>query len=137
ILMGVIQLIAGYLRLNLLMQYVSRSVITGFVNALAILIFMAQLPELIGVPVLTYALVAGGLTIIYLFPYITRAVPSPLVAIVILTVLVYYTGFDVRAVGDMGELPSSLPAWLIPDVPFTLETLQIILPYSLTMAAVG
>ena len=137
ILMGVIQLIAGFLRLNMLMQYVSRSVITGFVNALAILIFMAQLPELTGVPLLTYALVAGGLAIIYLFPYLTKAVPSPLVAIVILTVLVYYAGFDVRTVGDMGELPSSLPEWLIPDVPFTLETLQIILPYSLTMAAVG
>ena len=137
ILMGVIQLIAGYLRLNVLMQYVSRSVITGFVNALAILIFMAQLPELTGVPILTYALVAGGLAIIYLFPYLTKAVPSPLVAIAILTALVYYTGFDVRTVGDMGELPTSLPMWLIPDVPFTLETLQIILPYSVTMAAVG
>jgi len=137
VLMGVIQLIAGFLRLNVLMQYVSRSVITGFVNALAILIFMAQLPELTSVPMLTYVLVAAGLAIIYLFPYLTRAVPSPLVAIVILTALVFYTGFDVRTVGDMGELPSSLPAWLIPDVPFTLETLQIILPYSLTMAAVG
>ncbi|GAY20099.1 SulP family inorganic anion transporter [Sphingobium fuliginis] len=137
ILMGVLQLIAGFLRLNVLMQYVSRSVITGFVNALAILIFMAQLPELTGVPMLTYALVAGGLAVIYLFPYLTKAVPSPLVAIVILTALVYYTGFNVRTVGDMGELPSSLPAWLIPNVPFTLETLQIILPYSLTMAAVG
>lgn len=137
ILMGVIQLIAGFLKLNVLMQYVSRSVITGFVNALAILIFIAQLPELTGVPMLTYALVAGGLAIIYLFPYLTKAVPSPLVAIAILTALVYYTGFDVRTVGDMGELPSSLPAWLIPNVPFTLETLQIILPYSLTMAAVG
>ncbi len=137
ILMGVIQVIAGFLRLNVLMQYVSRSVITGFVNALAILIFMAQLPELTGVPILTYALVAGGLAIIYLFPYLTKAVPSPLVAIAVITALVYYTGFDVRTVGDMGELPSSLPAWLIPNVPFTLETLQIILPYSLTMAAVG
>ncbi|KPF65039.1 SulP family inorganic anion transporter [Porphyrobacter sp. AAP60] len=137
ILMGVIQVIAGFLRLNLLMQYVSRSVITGFVNALAILIFMAQLPELIGVPVLTYALVAGGLAIIYLFPYLTKAVPSPLIAILVLTALVYYTGFDVRSVGDMGELPTSLPMWLIPDVPFTLETLQIILPFSATMAAVG
>ncbi|OAN55756.1 SulP family inorganic anion transporter [Sphingobium sp. TCM1] len=137
ILMGVIQLIAGFLRLNVLMQYVSRSVITGFVNALAILIFMAQLPELTGVPMLTYALVAGGLAIIYLFPYLTKAVPSPLVAIIVITALVFYTGFDVRTVGDMGELPSSLPAWLIPNVPFTLETLQIILPYSLTMAAVG
>jgi SulP family sulfate permease len=137
ILMGVIQVVAGFLRLNLLMQYVSRSVITGFVNALAILIFMAQLPELTGVPMLTYALVAGGLAIIYLFPYLTKAVPSPLVAIIVLTMLVYYAGFDVRSVGDMGELPSSLPMWQIPDVPFTLETLQIILPYSVTMAAVG
>lgn len=137
ILMGIIQLIAGFLRLNVLMQYVSRSVITGFVNALAILIFMAQLPELTNVPMLTYALVAGGLAIIYLVPYLTKAVPSPLIAIVVLTALVYYTGFDVRTVGDMGELPSSLPAWLIPNVPFTLETLEIILPFSLTMAAVG
>lgn len=137
VLMGIIQLVAGFLRLNVLMQYVSRSVITGFVNALAILIFMAQLPELTGVPVSTYALVAAGLAIIYLFPYLTKAVPSPLVAIAILTAVVFYTGFDVRTVGDMGELPSSLPAWLIPDVPFTFETLQIILPFSLTMAAVG
>jgi len=137
ILMGVIQLIAGFLRLNVLMQYVSRSVITGFVNALAILIFMAQWPELMGVPILTYALVAAGLGIIYLFPYLTKAVPSPLVAIAVLTWLVYFTGFDVRTVGDMGELPSSLPAWLIPNVPFTMETFQIILPFSLTMAAVG
>ncbi|QYU68955.1 SulP family inorganic anion transporter [Leptolyngbya sp. 15MV] len=137
ILMGVIQLIAGFLRLNLLMQYVSRSVITGFVNALAILIFIAQLPELIGVPTLTYLLVAAGLAVIYLLPRLTKAVPSPLIAIVVLTAVVYYAGMDVRTVGDMGELPSSLPAWLIPDVPFTLETLQIILPYSATMAAVG
>ena len=137
ILMGIIQLLAGVLRLNLLMQYVSRSVVTGFVNALAILIFMAQLPELIGVPSLTYALVAVALAIIYLFPRLTRAVPSPLVAIAVLTAVVFYAGMDVRTVGDMGELPSSLPAWLIPDVPFTLETLRIILPFSATMAAVG
>jgi SulP family sulfate permease len=137
ILMGVIQVIAGFLRLNLLMQYVSRSVITGFVNALAILIFMAQLPELVGVPMLTYALVAGGLAIIYLFPRLTKAVPSPLIAIVVLTALAWYAGFDVRTVGDMGQLPDSLPSFLVPNVPFTLETLQIILPYSVTMAAVG
>lgn len=137
VLMGIIQGIAGFLRLHLLMQYVSRSVITGFVNALAILIFMAQLPELMGVPMMTYALVAAGLAVIYLFPYLTRAIPSPLVSIAILTAVVFYAGMDVRTVGDMGELPSSLPMWLIPDVPFTLETLQIILPFSLTMAAVG
>jgi len=137
ILMGVLQVTAGFLRLNLLMQYVSRSVITGFVNALAILIFMAQLPELTGVPLLTYALVAAGLAVIYLFPRLTKAVPSPLVAIVILTVVAFYAGFDVRTVGDMGKLPTALPSFLIPNVPFTLETLQIILPYSLTMATVG
>ncbi|WP_338446613.1 SulP family inorganic anion transporter [Pelagerythrobacter marensis] len=137
ILMGVLQMIAGLLRLNVLMQYVSRSVITGFVNALAILIFMAQLPELIGVPWITYPLVAAGLAIIYLFPYLTKVVPSPLVSIAILTAAVFYTGMDVRTVGDMGDLPSSLPAFLVPDVPFTFETLRIIFPFSLTMAAVG
>ena len=137
ILMGVIQVIAGFLRLDMLMQYVSRSVITGFVNALAILIFIAQLPQLTGVTWVTYAMVAGGLAIIYLFPRITKAVPSPLVAIVIMTVLSIYGGLNVNTVGDMGKLPSSLPAFLIPNVPFTLETLQIILPFSLTMAAVG
>jgi len=137
ILMGVIQVVAGFLRLDMLMQYVSRSVITGFVNALAILIFIAQLPQLMGVTWMTYAMVAGGLAIIYLFPRLTRAVPSPLVAIVILTILSIYGALNVNTVGDMGELPSTLPAFLIPNVPLTLETLQIILPYSLTMAAVG
>ncbi|WP_188054255.1 SulP family inorganic anion transporter [Sphingosinithalassobacter sp. CS137] len=137
VLMGILQLVAGFLRLNLLMQYVSRSVITGFVNALAILIFMAQLPELTGVALMTYVLVAAGLAVIYLLPRLTRAVPSPLIAIIILTIVVFYAGFDVRTVGDMGELPSTLPSFLIPDVPFTVATLQIIFPYSLTMAAVG
>ncbi len=137
VLMGVLQVIAGALRLDLLMQYVSRSVITGFVNALAILIFMAQLPQLIDVPPVTYVLVAAGLGIIYLFPRLTRAVPSPLVAIIVLTVVTLSTGVEVNTVGDMGELPTTLPSFLIPDVPLTLETLRIILPYSLTMAAVG
>ena len=137
VLMGVVQVAAGFLRLDLLMQYVSRSVITGFVNALAILIFIAQLPQLTGVTWVTYAMVAGGLAIIYLFPRLTRAVPSPLVAIIILTIMAIYGGLNVNTVGDMGNLPSSLPTFLIPNVPLTLETLQIILPYSLTMAAVG
>lgn len=137
ILMGIFQVIAGFLRLDLLMQYVSRSVITGFVNALAILIFMAQLPQLINVTWVTYVMVAGGLAIIYLFPRVTRAVPSPLVAIIVLSVIAIFGGLDVNTVGDMGELPSSLPAFLIPNVPFSFETLQIIFPYSLTMAAVG
>ncbi|MDQ6211526.1 SulP family inorganic anion transporter [Achromobacter insolitus] len=137
ILMGIFQVIAGFLRLDLLMQYVSRSVITGFVNALAILIFIAQLPQLTNVTWVTYVMVAGGLAIIYLFPRLTRAVPSPLIAIIVLTIISIYWGLPVNTVGDMGKLPSALPSFLIPNVPFTLETLQIILPYSLTMAAVG
>lgn len=137
ILMGLFQVIAGFLRLDLLMQYVSRSVVTGFVNALAILIFIAQLPQLTNVTWITYVMVAGGLAIIYLFPRLTRAVPSPLIAIIVLTIISIYWGLPVNTVGDMGKLPSALPSFLIPDVPFTLETLQIIFPYSLTMAAVG
>ncbi|MEG6509955.1 SulP family inorganic anion transporter [Methyloligella sp. 2.7D] len=137
ILMGIIQVIAGFLRLDLLMQYVSRSVVTGFVNALAILIFMAQFPQLIGVHWLTYPMVAGGLAIIYLFPYVTKMVPSPLIAIIVLTVISIYLGLEVNTVGDMGQLPDALPSFALPDVPLTFETLRIIFPYSLTMAAVG
>jgi SulP family sulfate permease len=137
ILMGLIQIAAGVARLDLLMQFVSRSVITGFVNALAILIFMAQLPQLIGVGWQTYAMVAGGLAIIYLLPRATKAVPSPLVAILVLSAVSVLTAAPVNKVGDMGALPSGLPSLVWPDVPFTLDTLRIILPYSLTMAAVG
>jgi len=137
ILMGVFQMIAGALRLDLLMQFVSRSVITGFVNALAILIFMAQLPQFLGVSWHTYAMVAGGLAIIYLFPRITKAVPSPLVAILVLAGVSIWLGLPVRTVSDMGRLPEGLPSLTWPQVPLTLETLRIILPYALTMAAVG
>ncbi|WP_299646829.1 SulP family inorganic anion transporter [Sphingomonas bacterium] len=137
ILMGVVQIVAGLLRLDLLMQFVSRSVITGFVNALAILIFMAQLPQLIDVSWQAYAMVAAGLAIIYLVPHITRAIPSPLVAILVLSVVSIATGAPVNTVGDMGALPQGLPSLSWPDVPLTLDTLWIILPYSLTMAAVG
>ena len=137
VLAGLLQIVAGFLRLGYVMRFVSRSVMTGFVNALAILIFMAQLPELIGVPWLTYVMVAAGLAIIYLFPYLTKAVPSPLICIVILTAVAIGFGFDVRTVGDMGELPSTLPVFLIPDIPLNLDTLTIILPYSAAVAAVG
>ncbi len=137
ILMGVFQLIAAALRLGRLMRFVSRSVMTGFVNALAILIFLAQLPELIGVPPVTYGLIALGLAIIYLFPYVTRAVPAPLVAIAVLTALTAWLGLDVRTVADLGQLPSALPEFILPDVPLSFETLRIIAPYSLTLAAVG
>ncbi|KAA9015933.1 SulP family inorganic anion transporter [Sphingobium limneticum] len=137
IMMGLIQIAAGLLRLDLLMQFVSRSVITGFVNALAILIFMAQLPQLTHVSWHTYAMVAAGLAIIYLFPRVTKAVPSPLVAIVVLSVVGLWLGLPVHSVGDMGKLPEGLPSFALPHVPLTLDTLRIILPYSVTMAAVG
>ncbi len=137
LLTGVIQILAGFLRLGSWIEYVSKSVVTGFVNALAILIFMAQLPEFSGATWHVYAMVAAGLGIIYGFPYITKAIPSPLVTIVVLTVFSITTGLDIRTVGDMGQLPDALPMFLLPNIPFTLETLLIILPYSITLAAVG
>lgn len=139
VLTGLIQIAMGLLKLGFVMRYVSRSVMTGFVNALAILIFLAQLPELDPTRVswLTYLLVAAGLGIIYLFPHVTKAIPSPLVTILVLTALTVYFGWDVRTVGDMGALPDTLPVFLIPDVPLRLETLFIILPYALAIAVVG
>ncbi|HEV7370051.1 SulP family inorganic anion transporter [Arenibaculum sp.] len=134
---GVLQVLAGFLRLGFVMRFISRSVMTGFVNALAILIFLAQVPELIGVPELTYLMVAAGLAIIYLLPRLTRAVPSPLVCIVVLTAVSIGFGLDLRTVGDMGELPSTLPVFLLPDVPLTLDTLLIVLPYAATLTVVG
>ena len=137
VLTGALQVIAGWVKLGQLMQFVSRSVVTGFVNALAILIFMAQLPELTNVSWHVYAMTAAGLAIIYGLPYITKAVPSPLVTIVVLTGVSIALGLDIRTVGDMGKLPDSLPSFLIPNVPFNLETLTVILPYSLTLMVVG
>ncbi|WP_045367833.1 SulP family inorganic anion transporter [Methyloceanibacter caenitepidi] len=137
VLAGIIQIGAGFAKLGHLMRFVSRSVITGFVNALAILIFLAQLPELTNVTWVTYAMVAAGLAIIYLFPMLTTAIPSPLVTIIVLSAVSMALDLDVRTVSDMGALPDTLPVFLIPDIPLTLETLQIILPYSLAIAAVG
>ncbi|MCV2402983.1 SulP family inorganic anion transporter [Marinomonas sp. C2222] len=140
LLTGVIQIFAGYLKLGSLMRFVSHSVVTGFVNALAILIFMAQLPELTDVTWHVYAMTAAGLGIIYLFPLIPvigKALPSPLVCIVVLTLVAITYGIDIRTVSDMGELPDTLPIFLWPDVPLNLETLMIILPYSIALAAVG
>jgi sulfate permease, SulP family len=139
VLAGLIQIGAGILRLGFVMRYVSKSVMTGFVNALAILIFMAQLPELDPgvVTWLTYVLVGVGFAIIYLFPLLTKAIPSPLVTIVVLTALVMVFDWDVRTVGDMGALPDTLPVFLIPQIPLTVETLTIILPYSIAVAIVG
>ncbi|KER87757.1 sulfate transporter [Xanthomonas arboricola pv. celebensis] len=137
VLAGVLQLIAAALRLGALMRFVSRSVITGFVNALAILIFLAQLPELVGMPWPVYAVCAAGLAIIYLLPRFTTAIPSPLVAIVVLTAVCAYWHIDIRNVGDMGRLPDSLPVFLLPDVPLTWDSVRILLPVSTTLAVVG
>jgi len=140
VLTGVIQIIMGYLKLGSLMSFVSRSVITGFVNALAILIFMAQLPELTNVTWHVYAMTATGLGIIYLFPYVPvigKLLPSPLVCILSLTAFAMLIGLDIRTVGDMGDLPDTLPIFLWPDVPLTFETLQIVFPYSMALAVVG
>ena len=137
ILMGVFQILAALLKLGLLMRFVSQSVMTGFVNALAVLIFMAQWPELVNVPHATYGLIALGLAIIYLLPRVTRAVPSPLVAIVVVTLVAFLFKIDVRTVAHLGELPSALPSFGLPDVPWTWETLRILLPVSLPLAAVG
>jgi sulfate permease, SulP family len=128
---------AGILKLGRLMRFVSQSVLTGFVNALAILIFLAQIPQLVGVPNVTYGLIVIGLAIIYGFPYLTKTVPAPLVAIVALTVVTEVLGIHVRTVANLGQLPTALPSFGLPKVPFTLGTLTIITPVALTLAAVG
>jgi sulfate permease, SulP family len=137
VLTGILQIIAGFLKLGSLLRFVSKSVMTGFVNALAILIFMAQLPEFHEAGWQMYAMVAAGLAIIYLFPYVTKAVPSPLVAIIALTIFAVLTKIDLRTVGDMGQFPDAFPIFLFPEIPFNFETLKIIFPYSAALAAVG
>ncbi|MEE4250348.1 MAG: SulP family inorganic anion transporter [Alcanivoracaceae bacterium] len=151
LLTGVLQIAMGYLRVDVLMRFVSRSVVTGFVNALAILIFLAQLPELGSLQWLdgswlptvqlmnwpVYALAVAGLGIIYLLPLVTKAVPSPLVCIIVCTAVAIYFGIDVRTVGDMGELPDALPIFLLPDIPLNFATLQIIFPVAMSLAVVG
>lgn len=137
VLTGVLQVVAGLAKIGNVMRFVSRSVMTGFVNALAILIFMAQLPEFKGAGLTMYVMVAAALAIIYLLPRLTTLVPSPLVAIIVLTTVSIVWKLDVRTVGDLGELPSTLPVFLWPEVPITMATLWIILPYSIAIAAVG
>jgi len=137
ILMGLLQILAGVFKLGRVMRFVSRSVMTGFVNALAILIFVAQIPQLTNVPVATYWLIGLGLAVMYLFPRLTKAVPSPLVAIVVLTGLTFTFGIGISTVADLGEMPTALPLLSLPSVPLTFETLRIIFPYSLALAAVG
>jgi len=137
ILGGVFQIVLALLGVAKLMRFIPRSVMVGFVNALAILIFTAQLPQLLGVPWLVYPLVAGGLLIMVLMPRITKAVPAPLIAILVLTTLVVVTAITVPTVGDEGDLPDSLPEFFLPNVPLTWETFVIIAPYAVAMALVG
>ncbi|WP_326778584.1 SulP family inorganic anion transporter [Streptomyces sp. NBC_01445] len=137
ILAGVFQIVLGALGVAKLMRFVPRSVMVGFVNSLAILVFMAQVPEMHDVPWPVYPLIAGGLALMVFFPKVTKVIPAPLVSIVILTVITVAAGIAVPTVGDKGDLPSSLPVPGLPDVPFTLDTLTTIAPYALAMALVG
>ncbi|XQY92603.1 SulP family inorganic anion transporter [Metabacillus sp. HB246100] len=137
ILTGIIQIILGFFKVDRLMKFIPRSVMVGFVNALAILIFTSQLPHFVGETWIMYAMVAGSLAIIYILPRFTKAIPSPLVAIIVMTVFAVLSGVSVRTVGDMGELTQALPMFLLPDIPLNFETLQIIFPYSIALAMVG
>jgi SulP family sulfate permease len=137
LLAGVLQIVFGLLKLDVLMRFVSRSVRTGFVNALAILIFSAQVPQMLGVSWHTYAMIALGLAIIYLVPRVTTAIPSPLICIVVLTAISIAFPMPVHVVADLGKLPASLPTFALPNLPFSWDTLTIIAPYAVAMAAVG
>jgi SulP family sulfate permease len=137
ILTGILQILFGVFKLARYMKFIPRSVMVGFVNALAILIFMAQLEQFVDASWVMYAMVAGALAIIYLFPRISKAIPSPLVAIIVITVIAIFTNSGVKTVGDMGELTSALPAFFMPNVPLTFETLAIIFPYALALTIVG
>ena len=137
ILMGLIQLILGLLKVGRLMKFIPHSVMIGFVNALGIMIFMSQIEHIFGISISTYIYVIITLLIVYIIPRFFKAIPAPLIAIIVLTALYMYTGSDVRTVGDLGNIKQALPHFLIPNVPFNLETLQIIFPYSLSMAIVG
>jgi sulfate permease, SulP family len=137
ILTGIIQILFGVFKLASVMKFVPRSVMVGFVNALAILIFTSQIQHFEGETLVMYALVALTLAIIYILPRFTKAVPSPLVAIIVVTVIVIFGDIGVRTVGDLGSLTQQLPVFLIPSIPLTLETLMIIFPYSLALAVVG
>nr|WP_218948672.1 SulP family inorganic anion transporter [Acinetobacter sp. YH16031] len=140
ILTGIIQVIAGFFKVAKLMRFVSQAVVYGFLNALAILIFVAQIPEIHRMDSTGYLFILVGLAIIYLFPYIPKigkAIPSPLICIVVLSALALLLGADMRTVSDLGQFPDTLPVFLLPEIPLNLETLQIILPYSFTLATVG
>jgi SulP family sulfate permease len=137
ILTGVLQLTFGWLKVARFMKFIPRTVMVGFVNALAILIFMAQVPHFVGISTMTYIFVAAPLAIIYILPRFTKVVPSPLVAIIVLTAIAIYGGFDLRTVGDLGTITQSLPSFFIPDVLLNFETLSIIFPTALALSIVG
>ncbi|WP_307858252.1 SulP family inorganic anion transporter [Cellulomonas fulva] len=137
ILAGVLQVLLGLLGIAKFMRFIPRSVMVGFVNALAILIFLSQLPHLVDVTWVVYPMVAVGIVVMVLLPRWTTVVPAPLVAIVLLTAAAVLASLDVPTVGDEGELPTSLPALLVPDVPFDLDTLRVVAPYALAVALVG
>ena len=137
ILTGIIQILFGVFKVARVMKFIPRAVMIGFVNALAIMIFMAQVPHFLGISNMTYVFVAVTLVILYVVPRFIKSIPAPLIAIVVLTVVAIFSGVDLRTVGDLGSITQSLPSFLIPDVPFTLETLKIIFPYSISLAIVG
>ena len=137
ILTGVIQVLFGVFKVAKVMKFIPRAVMIGFVNALAILIFMAQVPHFVGISNMTYIFVAVTLAIVYIVPRFLKSVPAPLIALVLLTGIAIYSGFNLRTVGDLGEITRSLPSFLIPNVPFSIETIMIVLPYSLALAIVG
>lgn len=137
LLAGVFQIVLAVLGVAKLMRFIPRSVMVGFVNALAILIFMAQLPELFDVPFAVYPLFILGLLVLIFLPKVTKAVPAPLISILIVTAIAAVFAISVPTVGDKGELPDSLPELFIPNIPWTLDTLSIIAPYALAMALVG
>jgi SulP family sulfate permease len=137
ILTGVIQILFGVFKVAKVMKFIPRAVMIGFVNALAILIFMAQVPHFLGISTMTYVFVGVTLLIVYILPRFVKSIPAPLIAIVALSALEIFSNIELRTVGDLGEITKTLPSFFIPDVPFTLETLMIIFPFSLAMAIVG
>ena len=137
VLTGIIQLLFGIFKVSRFMKFIPRAVMIGFVNALAILIFMAQVPHFIGISNMTYLFVAITLAIVYILPRFFKAIPAPLIAIVVLTSVALYANIDLRSVGDLGAITRSLPEFFIPNVPLTFETLAIVFPFSLALAIVG
>ncbi|GAB2535161.1 SulP family inorganic anion transporter [Gracilibacillus alcaliphilus] len=137
ILTGIIQIVFGVCKVAKIMKFIPNAVMIGFVNALAILIFMAQVPHFLGISTMTYIFVAVTLIIVYTLPRFVKVIPAPLIAIVILTTIAIFSGVELRTIGDLGNISQSLPSFLLPNVPFSLETLKIIFPYSLALAIVG